>query len=94
MFYPPLNRVTDSGPDYINVDMKIQLCTLTEKRRSPRAQYSPWRQDLVEVQNENLGTKTHLRMFFKTLFKIGHIKSLCTLMQTFHFLFGMKCFSP
>ena len=37
------------------------FCTLMGIRHSPKTAYSPWTNDLVEVQNRNLGT--HLRMF-------------------------------
>ena len=37
------------------------LCTLMGIRHSLRTAHSPWTNDLVEVQNRNLGT--HLRMF-------------------------------
>ena len=57
---PPIYLVTDRGSEYVNKET-AQLCTLMGIRHSPRTAYFPWTNDLVEVQNKNLGT--HLRMF-------------------------------
>ena len=56
---PPLYLVTDRGSEYVNKEM-AHLCTLMGIRHSPRTASSPWTNDLVEVQNRNLGT--NLRM--------------------------------
>ena len=82
-FGPPIYLVTDRGSEYVNKEM-VQLCTLKRIRHSPRTAYSPWTNGLVEVQNSNFGT--HLRMFLhlKIHLKIGHSKSICTLMHIIH----------
>ena len=59
-FLPPIYLVTDRGSEYVKKEM-AHLCTLMGSRHSPRTAYSPWTNDLVEVQNRNLGT--HIRMF-------------------------------
>ena len=77
-FGPPIYLVNDRGSEYVNKEM-AHLCTLMGIRRSPRTAYSPWTNGLVEVQNKNLGT--HLRMFLMTPLKVGHSKSICTLIH-------------
>ena len=61
-FGPPIYLVTDRGSEYVNKEME-HLSTLMGIRHSPRTDYSPWTNGLVEVQNRNLGT--HLRMFLQ-----------------------------
>ena len=56
---PPIYLVTDRGSDYINTDI-AHLCTLMGMRHSPRLPYSPWTNELVEVQNKNLSTQIRL----------------------------------
>ena len=80
-FGPPIYLVTDRGSEYVNEEM-AHLCTLMGIRYSPRTAYSPWTNGLVEVQNRNLGT--HLRIFLHDTPKIGHSKSICTLMHIIH----------
>ena len=57
-FGPPIYLVTDRGSEYVNQEM-APLCTLMGIKHSPRTAY--WTNDLVEIQNRNLGT--HLRIF-------------------------------
>ena len=88
-FGPPIYLVTDQGSEYVNKEM-AHLCTLMGFRHSPRTAYSPWTNGLVEVQNRNLGT--HLRMFLHDTPKIGHSKSICTLMHIIHNIFRNSIF--
>ena len=56
----PIDLVNDRGSEYVHKEI-AHLCTLMGIRHSSRTAYFPWTNDLVEVQNRNLGT--HLRMF-------------------------------
>ena len=60
-FEPPQYLVTDRGIEHLNRYM-AHLCSLFDINHSLRTQYSPWTNDLFEVQNRNLGN--HLRLFF------------------------------
>ena len=80
-FGPPIYLVTDRGSEYVNKEM-AHLCTLMGIRHSPRTAYSPWTNGLLKYKIEILvpiygcSYMTHL--------KIGHSKSICTLMHIIH----------
>ena len=80
-FGPPIYLVTDRGSEYVNKEV-AQLCTLMGIRHSPRTAYSPWTNGLVEVQNRILA---HIyECSYMSHLKIGHSKSICTLMHIIH----------
>ena len=59
-FGPSQYLVTDRGTKYIKQDM-THLCSLFSIDNSPRTPYPPRTNNLVDVQNRNLGI--HLRLF-------------------------------
>ena len=77
-FGPPIYIVTDRGSEYVNREM-AHLCTLMGIRHSPRTAFSPWTNGFVEVHIETL-----VQIYgcsFMTPLKIGHSKSIGTLMH-------------
>ena len=45
----------------------VHLCTFMGSRHPPRTPYSPWTNELTEVQNKNLGT--HISLFLQNTTK-------------------------
>ena len=89
-FGPPKYLVTDRGSEYVNKEM-AHLCTLMGIRHSPRTAYSPrTNMALLKYQTEIL---VHIyECAYMTHLKIGHSKSICTLMHIIHNHFQNRIF--
>ena len=79
---PPIYLVTDRGSEYVNQEM-AHLCTLMGICHSPRTAYSPWTNGLVEVYKTEILVHIY-ECSYMTHLKIGHSKSICTLMHIIH----------
>ena len=83
-FGPRIYHVTDYGSEYAYTDMAY-LCTLMDIRHSLMTSHSPWTNEHVAVQNNNLCR--HIRMFLQNTLRSGHNKLICTLLHIIHNLF-------
>ena len=80
-FGPPIYLVTDRGSEYVNKEM-AHLCTLMGIRHSPRQLILLGQMALLKYKTEIL--VLIFECSYMTHLKIGHFKSICTLMHIIH----------